>query len=198
MSRIRTISDEKILNATIELVGRHGVDKLTFASLSSHTGLAPATLVQRFGTKQRLLTAVTKHCLQSMAPTLVAARDEYASPLQAILMAFTSMAKAVTSVKEFANGQVFFYLALTDKEANALLHKSTMESLEKIRQLLNEAVQAKELRPCDTAALALSLQTTYEGAITTWLIYQQGTTEEWVTNRLVEVLTPYKNGKYNQ
>lgn len=192
MPRSRTISDEQILNATIELVGHHGVDKLTFASLSAHTGLAPATLVQRFGTKQQLLAAVAKHCLQSMVPTLAAAQFDQASPLQAILAAFRSMAKAVTSVEEFANGQVFFYLALTDKETNTLLSESMKESLEKVRQMLDDAIQVKELNPCDTAMLALTIQTTYEGAITTWLVYQQGTIESWVEDRLTAVIKPYE------
>ncbi|MET1032942.1 MAG: TetR family transcriptional regulator [Candidatus Saccharimonadales bacterium] len=191
MPRTRTISDQQVLNATIELVGRYGVAKLTFASLSVHTGLSAATLVQRFGTKKQLLTAVTKHCLQSMVPILEGAQNEHDSPLQAIYAAFESMAGAVTSVEEFANGQVFFYLALTDSETNDLLRQSMTESRVKIEQMLDEAVAAKELGPCDTNALALTLQSIYEGAITTWLVYQEGDIKSWVRNRLIEATKPY-------
>lgn len=181
-----------MLDATVELVGRHGVAKLTFASLSAHTGLSAATLVQRFGTKKQLLTAVTRHCLQSMAPTLDKAQNEHTSPLQAIYAAFESMASAVTSVEEFANGQVFFYLALTDPETNVLLRRSMAGSRNKIQELLDKAVRAKELAPCDTVALALALQSVYEGAITTWLVYQQDSIGSWVKDRLAEAIKPYK------
>jgi AcrR family transcriptional regulator len=190
MPRTRTISDQKVLNATIELVGRHGVEKLTFASLGAHIGLSPATLVQRFGTKQQLLAAVTRYCLESMPPTFANAKG--GSPLQAMYAAFGTMAKAVTSVEEFANGQVFFYLALTDSATNILLHKSMAESRNAIQQLLDEAVKLKEINPCNTAVLALTLQTVYEGAITTWLVYQQGSVESWVLNQLEAVIEPYR------
>ena len=192
MSRTRTISDQQVLDATIELVGRQGVSRLTFASLSVATGLSAATLVQRFGTKKQLLTAVTKHCLQSMVPIITKAQNEHDSPLQAIYVAFESLAGAITSVEEFANGQVFFYLALTDPETNALLRQSMIESRNKIEQLLDEAVRIKELKACDTTALAMTLQTVYEGAITTWLVYQQNDIKSWVTGLLSEAVKPYK------
>jgi len=177
MPRTRTISDTQVLDATITFVGRHGVDKLTFASLSEHIGLSPATLVQRFGSKKGLLAAVTRYCLQSMLPTLNKAESENVSPLNAVYAAFESMAKAVTTVNEFANGQVFFYLALTDPEMNTLF---------------NEAMKVNEIKRCDTTSLALTLQSMYEGAITTWLVYQQDDVQSWVSDRLTQVIEPYK------
>ena len=192
MPRTRTISDTQVLDATITFVGRHGVDKLTFASLSEHIGLSPATLVQRFGSKKGLLAAVTRYCLQSMLPTLNKAESENVSPLNAVYAAFESMAKAVTTVNEFANGQVFFYLALTDPEMNTLLNKSMTEARIKIEQLLNEAMKVNEIKRCDTTSLALTLQSMYEGAITTWLVYQQDDVQSWVSDRLTQVIEPYK------
>lgn len=192
LPRSRTISDQQVLDATVEFVGHHSVAKLTFASLSTATGLSPATLVQRFGTKKRLLTAVTKHCLQSIEPAFIQARSKHDSPLQAIYAAFATMSEAVTSVEEFANGQIFFNLALTDSEANDLLRQSMDQSRSRIERLLVEAIEAKELWPCDTRTLALTLQTTYEGAITTWLVYQKGDTKTWVTSRLANVIEPHK------
>lgn len=176
----------------MKLVGQHGVAKLTFASLSAYTGLSGATLVQRFGTKKRLLTAVTKHCLQSMVPILTEAQNNYSSPLQALYAAFEIMASAVTSVGEFANGQIFFYLALTDPETNELLRQSMTESRVKIQQMLNDAIEAEELNACDTGALALTLQSQYEGAITTWLVYQDGDIQSWVKDQLAGVIKPHK------
>lgn len=159
MPRTQTIPNETILEATIEIVSRHGASRLTFGSLSAHVGLSQAALVQRFGTKQQLLAAVTRHCLQNMEPTFVAARGQYDSPLQAIYASFESLARAVTSVVEFANGQAFFYIALTDSDINALLRQSMLDARNQIRQLLDEAVKKEELIACDTAALSLLMQT---------------------------------------
>jgi AcrR family transcriptional regulator len=55
MSRRKTISDEEILDCALPLLAREGPGGFTLASLAQETGLAPATLLQRFGSKQELV-----------------------------------------------------------------------------------------------------------------------------------------------
>ncbi|SFZ81007.1 transcriptional regulator, TetR family [Devosia enhydra] len=57
MPRPRSISDEALLDAALGLMARTGPEGLSFAALSSASGLAPATLVQRFGSRDRLMEA---------------------------------------------------------------------------------------------------------------------------------------------
>ena len=57
MPRKRSVSDESILDDALRLAETRGPAALTFSALSAEVGLAPATLVQRFGTKAGLLRA---------------------------------------------------------------------------------------------------------------------------------------------
>jgi AcrR family transcriptional regulator len=57
MPRKRSVSDEAILDHALGLAEARGPAALTFSALSAEAGLAPATLVQRFGTKADLLQA---------------------------------------------------------------------------------------------------------------------------------------------
>lgn len=57
MPRKRSVSDEAILDHALGLAEAAGPAALTFSALSAEVGLAPATLVQRFGTKAGLLQA---------------------------------------------------------------------------------------------------------------------------------------------
>jgi AcrR family transcriptional regulator len=57
MPRKRSVSDEAILDAALRIAETAGPAALTFQALSAEAGLAPATLVQRFGTKAALLQA---------------------------------------------------------------------------------------------------------------------------------------------
>jgi AcrR family transcriptional regulator len=61
MARTKSVSDEVLLDAALGLIGRGGPAVLTFAALGEATGLAPATLVQRFGSKEGLLQAALLH-----------------------------------------------------------------------------------------------------------------------------------------
>lgn len=55
MSRPRRISSEDVIEAVAELLSRQGPTALTFASASAATGLSPATLVQRYGSREAML-----------------------------------------------------------------------------------------------------------------------------------------------
>lgn len=57
MPRKRTIADEVLLDAALDLVHSQGPEALTFGALASRTGLAASTLVQRFSTRPALLRA---------------------------------------------------------------------------------------------------------------------------------------------
>lgn len=57
MPRKRTIPDQALLDAALAVVHESGPDALTFSALSARVGLAPSTIVQRFGTKAGLLRA---------------------------------------------------------------------------------------------------------------------------------------------
>jgi AcrR family transcriptional regulator len=193
MPRYRTLSDETILDATITLITRSGVDKLTLNSLGTYIGLSPSTLVQRFGTKQALLAQATEYGLKDMESIIKLTKDQYESPVEVIIAALVKMAENVTTVQEFAHGQAFFQLALTDHKVYGVLQASTNAIREEIKMLLDEAIDTQELKPCNTAELALTVQTTYEGAILTWVIYQEGTVETWVERRINAVIKPYSN-----
>ncbi|HWJ74623.1 MAG TPA: helix-turn-helix domain-containing protein [Kaistia sp.] len=61
MARPRSLTDASLLDAALVIMARNGPDSLTFAALAASTGLAAATLVQRFGSKPALVKAALLH-----------------------------------------------------------------------------------------------------------------------------------------
>lgn len=57
MARPKKLSDGDVLEAALRIAQGRGPDHLTFAAVSEACGLSPATLVQRFGTRDGLLQA---------------------------------------------------------------------------------------------------------------------------------------------
>ncbi len=76
MGRIKTISDEVVLDSLLELIMEVGPDGLTFARAGSATGLSPATLVQRYGNKEALLEATLLRAWESLENETEAADAE--------------------------------------------------------------------------------------------------------------------------
>ena len=75
MSRPKTIPDEALLDAALDIVHRSGPAALSFASVAERVSLASSTVVQRFGSKSELLRAALLHAwdrLDEATATVVA------------------------------------------------------------------------------------------------------------------------------
>ena len=66
MPRPRKASDVAILECALALMEERGSDGLTFAVVAERSGLAGATLVQRFGSKQGLIDAALAHAWDAL------------------------------------------------------------------------------------------------------------------------------------
>jgi AcrR family transcriptional regulator len=58
MGRNKSVSNEAVLDRLLPLVARLGPAGLTFAAAADSARLAPATLVQRFGTREAMVEAI--------------------------------------------------------------------------------------------------------------------------------------------
>lgn len=61
MPRRKTLSDEEVLKAAARVMFAGGPDDFTLADVAAVAGIAPATLVQRFGDKHGLIVAAVAH-----------------------------------------------------------------------------------------------------------------------------------------
>ena len=55
MARHKSISDEELLDRALPVIARAGPTRFTLADVAKEVGVAPATLLQRFGDKQTLI-----------------------------------------------------------------------------------------------------------------------------------------------
>lgn len=93
MARSRKIRNEEVLDVVAELLARDGPAALTFQAAAGVTGLSPATLVQRFGTKQQLLQAALLRmwdALDAMTAAVDATHAETADGAIELLVALSA------------------------------------------------------------------------------------------------------------
>jgi AcrR family transcriptional regulator len=121
--RPRSVSDASILEATARMISRVGPVRLTLADVGEEVGLAPATLLQRFGSKRGLLLALVEQSVDAVGIRLAEARAQHTSALDAVLAAATEMAAHVRSPEELANSLAFLQIDLSDPD----FHRLTLE-----------------------------------------------------------------------
>ncbi len=85
MGRRKTISDEALLDALMDAIAAHGPAGLTFAAAASTVALSPATLVQRFGSREAMVEAILARAWDRLdAATSIAAQSAPPGPAGAV------------------------------------------------------------------------------------------------------------------
>jgi AcrR family transcriptional regulator len=169
-----TTTTAEILEATARVVGRRGPARLTLADVSAEVGLAPATLVQRFGSRRGLLLALAAGASEDVTRTFEAASATTGSSLEALHAALAAIVADIDRPETLANQLPLLQMDLSDPEfhRHALDHWHAMH--DGIRRLLEAAVQAGDLVDCDTNRLAEAVRVTFDGAQINWAIRAEG------------------------
>jgi len=193
--RRRTLDDDKIFHAVRRAIGRAGPDKLTLGDVAAEVGLAPATLIQRFGSKRKLLLAYAGWRAKYVTGVLNELIDGVsdAAPLGDIIATLLEQTVDLSSTTTIVNHVAAFQFELADAEFRSRAAYYAKGVVDAIVVSLQMAQQAGELRSDDELKpLAYLIYFTFVGALVTWVVEQQGPVRPWVTRAVDLVLAPYR------
>jgi AcrR family transcriptional regulator len=193
MPRPRTASDAEILEGVTRAISRVGPGRLTLTDVGREVGLSPATLLQRFGSKRGLLLALAQYAASTIDACFAAARSAAPSPLAALMVAATEMARHVESPEALANHLAFLQIDLSDPDFHALALEGAKRTLQGYESLLSDAIAAREIVPCDVVRLARVIQAIAGGSLINWAIHRDGPVLAWLSADLDAVLAPYRH-----
>ncbi|MFB9368061.1 TetR/AcrR family transcriptional regulator [Kitasatospora albolonga] len=190
--RPRGVPDEVILRAATEVIGRGGPSGLTLAAVAREVGLAPATLVQRFGSKAGLLAALARHSAAEAAARPERVRAEHGDLLGALTALVADWTAPMDTPERFANHLAMLCADLADPELHAHARTAHLAQLGAVEALLAEARLAGELREgTDLRALAGSVQAVTAGAGLVWAVERDGPLAERLARELRTLVSPY-------
>jgi len=190
--RPRRIPDADLLRATARAIERLGPVRLTLADVAEESGLAPATLLQRFGSKRGLLLALARQGASGVAEEFARIRAAHRSPLRALEGVAECMAAMAKSPETLANNLAFFQIDLTDPEFHRLALAQARQFRAEIKRLLDDAVRAGEIRRRNTARLANAAQSLISGSMLNWAVHRTGRATSWILADLDALLRPYR------
>jgi AcrR family transcriptional regulator len=190
--RPRTVSDAQILAAAGRVLGRVGPAKLTLALIGQEAGLAPATLLQRFGSKRGLLLALGKRSQgeEGGAPPATLRQDD-GSPLVALRGFLLCFARMARSPDELAHHLAAYQMDIVDPELRRITRAIGRQHEATVARLLAESVAAGELRECSPAKLAPVLLALVQGSLLGWAVVRKGSARAWLARHLGTALEPY-------
>jgi len=190
--RTKLKPDSEILLGAVRVIERLGPSRFTLADVGKEAGIAPATLMQRFGSKRGLLLAIASQGASGVREEFARIRAGSRSPLRAVEAVARCMAQMARTPEALANHLAFLEIDLCDPDFHRLALAQAREFGAQYRALLDEAVRAGELRKCSTARLARSIQSMIGGSLLNWAIYREGKADRWIAADLNTLLDPYR------
>ena len=192
--RPKSIPDEQILEAAERALERIGPANLSLADIGREAGLAPATLLQRFGSKRDLRLRMLERA-DEVGDRTLEARTRSRTTLGAVFRLLEGLADRTQTAEGLAHQLTFLQMDLADTEFRHRALRQARTTRRALRELLNEAVAHGELRPCNTRQLAKAAHATAVGALTLWAVHREGQARRCVRTSLTTLLDPYRKRK---
>jgi AcrR family transcriptional regulator len=176
MARTKTISDETVLAAAATVMFAKGPSDFTLADAAKAAGIAPATLVQRFGDKHGLVVAAITQDNRAFERFL--ADLPQAIGAEAVIGVFARMFDGVEDdADRFADQLLWLRQDMRDSDLNRLAR----ERFEMLRAAVAQRMPPLPI-PAHEAAVLVEAQ--WQGALNQWGIFRQGRLADFVTASL--------------
>jgi AcrR family transcriptional regulator len=175
MPRIKTLSDETVLDGVARVMFRKGPQDFTLAGAAREVGVSPATLIQRFGDKHALIVRAVARDNERFAEIL--ARPAPARGAAVVVEFFRRMSEAFGEAGDFADQLLWLREDMRDPELNALARQ---------RFAALRAAVAARMPPLPIAPdLATRLvEAQWQGALNQWGVEPKGGLAEFVAESL--------------
>lgn len=175
MTRPRRISDDDVLAGTLRVMFRQGPEAFTLAAVSAEVGIAPPTLVLRFGDKRGLILRALARDNADFAAAVAAAPLERS--LQGVIRLFLLLTPDLEDPADLATGLLWLREDFRDPDLNALARaRWTM-----LRMAIAERLPPLPIAP-DIAARLLEAQ--WQGAFNQWGFFREGRLTDYVRESL--------------
>jgi len=176
MARRKTISDETVLDAAAKVMFAKGPGEFTLADVAKAAGIAPATLVQRFGDKHGLVVAAMTRDNQLFAAELAGLAPGQGA--QAVIDVFRLF---FPNVGEFSGAFADQLLWLRQDMSDPDLNRLARERFALLQRVIAGRLPPLPIPPAEAARL---VEAQWQGALLQWGIAHDGRLGDFVTRSL--------------
>lgn len=103
---------ERILKTTLRLIGEVGADRMTMRDIAAASQVSAATLYNRFGTKDNLVTLAVIDYFERSIHLVIAAHATGKTPLQKTVYGLNVLAEEILDAQKFAHALIGTYFKL--------------------------------------------------------------------------------------
>lgn len=189
--RPRSVDDAEIATALGRVIAKVGPAGLTLTRLAREAGLSPAALVQRFGSKRRMLVKLSRGAgdFRPLADALLAEGKPPLEVVRALLLCFAGMGTTPTAM--IHHFSAYLQIDLGDPVLRKYVVESGRRNERLVTELLDDAVRRGQVWCEDTPGLARVLWATVVGSLLSWATFREGKAAAWLSRDIDTMLRPF-------
>ena len=175
MPRHKGLSDEEILDLALPVIAVAGPGGFTLADVARAVGVAPATLLQRFGDKQTLITRAFARDNERFVPWLESLPDGVGANI--VIRIYSDATKLFGDTPSLADHLLWLREDISDPALNRL----SRQRFKLFRKAIIKRLPPLPI-PANRAAQLLDAQ--YHGAVIQWALEPKGRLADFVARSL--------------
>lgn len=185
----KTIDDDQVLEKALLVISEKGPETFTLADVGKAVGLAPATLMQRFGSKRALLIKAAKYVPAKLKGDLAKLKAKALPWDEELMILLSDVPEGLGNRQDIANSLGLLKLDMIDPE----LHPIARELMERLRTRIKELLEQAKLKGelvSNTAVdeLAWELDALRHGLVIQWTLSGTGSLQDWLKKGLENYL----------
>lgn len=175
MARPIETDDDTLLDAAERVLMTEGPSVFTLATAAHVAGVSAATLIKRFGSKEKLFVRLSQRWVASLDPLLDEAAAAYASPLLRLRAVALHSYHDLDHPETASNQLAALAIDLQNEEMRGWLHVGWGHVRRHLARHAADAVTAGELADCPPPQqLARIIAGAMEGGCLAWAVHAEG------------------------
>lgn len=181
MAQKKSIDDASVLEKALLVISELGPEGFTLADIGKAVGLAPATLMQRFGSKKQLLILAARQMNAKLRKDLEELKQKKLPWEQELILLLGDIPDGFDSRQDIANSLGVLKLDIVDPELHPAARQLFDTLRERILELLQEGQSEGQLDvSVDAKVIAWELDALRHGLVIQWCISGNGTLKKWL------------------
>lgn len=187
MARPKALSDDRVLDAALDVIREHGPERFTLADVSRSVSLSPATLIQRFGSKTALLGRAIARANRQLDDVVAQPIDAGSNPRRALIKWLVELSHPFRTRELIAAHLQVLQQDLLDSRmrVHARRHSQLVQTRigMHLETMMDDATRAK------VTSLAVTIEAQWHGLILQWAVAGRGGLDEWLRRGLERLLS---------
>lgn len=195
MARPIETDDDALLDAAGRVLMKEGPSAFTLAKAADVAGVSAATLIKRFGSKERLFLRLSQRWVASLDPLLEETAATYASPLDRLRAVALQNYHDLDNPDTASNQLAALAIDLQNDEMRGWLHVGWGHVRRHLARHAADAVAVGELAGCPPPKqLARIIVGAMEGGCLVWSVHPEGSLVARLTDDLDALLEGWTTG----